>query len=69
MDSTWFVRNVHILSKTFQGAFFIKFWTYVQLVFKSGLWSRAGYDGKYTVFNLMILAILVQGLLVADDNS
>jgi len=29
----------------FRGAFFLKFWPYVWLVFKSGFKSRAGYDG------------------------
>ena len=33
----------------FQGAFFVKFWPYVRLVFKSGLKSRTGYDGARTV--------------------
>ena len=34
----------------FQGAFFLKFWPYVWLVFKSGIKSRAGYDGARTVY-------------------
>ena len=38
----------------FQGAFFLKFWPYVWLVFKSGFWSRAGYDNARTV----VLSIL-----------
>ena len=45
-------RFVYFLptSKTFfQGAFFLKFWPYVWLVFKSGFKSRAGYDGARTV--------------------
>ena len=33
----------------FQWAFFLKFWPYVWLVFKSGFKSRAGYDGAHTV--------------------
>ena len=33
----------------FQGAFFVKFWPYVWLVFKSGFKSRAGYNGARTV--------------------
>ena len=33
----------------FTGAFFVKFWTYVWLVFKSGFKSRAGYSGVPTV--------------------
>ena len=36
--------------KRFLGAFFVKFCPYVWLVFKSGLWSRAGYDGACTVY-------------------
>ena len=31
----------------FQGTFFLKFWPYVWLVFKSGFKSRAGYDGAH----------------------
>ena len=36
----------------FQGAFFLKFWPYVWLVFKSGFQSRAGYSGARTVYIL-----------------
>jgi hypothetical protein len=33
----------------FQGAFFLKFWPYVWLVFSSGFKSREGYDGAHMV--------------------
>ena len=33
----------------FKGAFFIKFWPYVWLVFKSSFKSRASYSGMHTV--------------------
>ena len=36
--------------KRFLGAFFVKFWPYVWLVFKSGFKSRAGYSGARTVY-------------------
>ena len=36
----------------FQGAFFLKLWPYVWLVFKSGFKSSAGYDSARTVCNL-----------------
>ena len=42
----------------FQGAFFLKFWSYVWLVFKSGFKSRAGYDGTPTVY---ALAYIISG--------
>ena len=33
--------------------FLVKFWPYVLLVFKSGLYSRVGYDGVRTVLQSM----------------
>ena len=32
--------------------FLLKFWPYVRLVFKSGFWSRAGYNCARTVYNM-----------------
>ena len=36
----------------FQGAFFLKFWSYVWFIFKSRFKSSAGYDGAHTVLRL-----------------
>ena len=39
----------------FQGAFFLQFWPYVWLVFKSGFKSRAGYDGSCMVLCIILI--------------
>ena len=38
-----------VQNRFFKGLFFLKFWPYVWLVFKSGFKSRAGYNGARTV--------------------
>ena len=48
---THFLKSKNV----FQGAFFLKFWPYVWLVFKSSFQSRAGYDGARTVINIVVL--------------
>ena len=51
-------RGLYILNPLFEGqkrffqGFFRKFCPYVWLVFKSGLLSRAGYNGARTVYLL-----------------
>ena len=46
--------------RVFYGAFFVKFCRYVLLVFKSGLKSRAGYNGARTVYIFHIISYLFQ---------
>ena len=67
---SWFYSTVHapfnpqfvyflaLFLKTrnvFQGVFFIKFWPYIHLVFKSNFKSRAGYSGARTVYHFWLL--------------
>ena len=40
-----------------QGAFFVKFCPCVQLVFESGVWSSAGYDGARMVNTQYVMLI------------
>ena len=42
-----------VQKRFFKEFFFLKFWPYVWLVFKSGLKSRAGYDGARTVNKIL----------------
>jgi hypothetical protein len=52
--SAFITRGLYSLfevqKRFFKGIFFLKFWLYVWLVFKSGFESRAGYSGARTVF-------------------
>ena len=52
-------------SKTFfQGGFFRKLYPYVWLVFKSGFYSRAGYDGARTVVTLRCQMQIISWLFI-----
>ena len=42
------------MSKTFLRSFFVYFCPSVWLVFKISLYSRAGYDGERTVFQMQL---------------
>ena len=63
----YFLPNFWKSKTFFEGGFFRKFCPYVRLVFKSGLWSRAGYSGACTVcctyFSLFGLTPLLSSLV------
>ena len=55
----------------FQGAFFLKFWPYVWLVFKSGLWWRAYNRWNEKVFLVAVFEFLyvITTLTFSDKNK
>ena len=60
IHNTYFFKSKNVFSRNF----FLKFWAYVWLVFKSGFLSRLGYDGKLMVSGFWFVTLSLLHLLL-----